>query len=102
MVRGSDRTFSEYHLREGRPNKFLLGSHGCFPLQKPRMLVRCARTCFREETGWLRFDPVPIFIGAGFFVSKTVPFFDTKKSAPEIHAQPAVCKSKNLQGRAML
>ena len=27
-----------------------VGFHGSFPLQKPRMLVRCIRACFKEET----------------------------------------------------
>ena len=51
----------EHHLGEGKPKELFLlfhsdkdripvGFHGSFPLQKPRMLVRCIRACFKEET----------------------------------------------------
>lgn len=46
----------EHHLGEGKPKELFykdripVGFHGSFPLQKPRMLVRCIRTCFKGET----------------------------------------------------
>ena len=57
--------------KEGRTS-FLLGSHGRFPLQKPRMLVRCIRACFKEETGWLRNIFIRPEFGADFFTLQEI------------------------------
>ena len=49
-----------------------VGFHGSFPLQKPRMLVRCIRACFKEETGWLRNIFIRPEFGADFFTLQEI------------------------------
>ena len=54
LVRDSEDTTLKIISEKESRKKCRIGFHGRFPLQKPRMLVRCIRACFKEETGWLR------------------------------------------------
>ena len=54
LVRDSEDTTLKIISEKESRKKDRIGFHGRFPLQKPRMLVRCIRACFKEETGWLR------------------------------------------------
>ncbi len=52
----------EDHLGEGKPKEHSrlfrdqvpVSFHGSFPLQKPRMLVRCIVLVSKKRQGWLR------------------------------------------------
>ena len=62
-----------------------IGFHGRFPLQKPRMLVRCIRACFKEETGWLRNIFIRPEFGADFFTLQEIASLESKKIREDAH-----------------
>ena len=72
MVRDSNLPALKIISEKESRKKDRIGFHGRFPLQKPRMLVRCIRACFKEETGWLRNIFIRPEFGADFFTLQEI------------------------------